>query len=175
MLHLPRPVPAALDANLTMRELLLLRHAEAMHAGPDGRDAERPLSLHGEAQARAVGTWLAEQGAEPDVMLCSPARRAQMTADAVCQVLRTRTPRFLPGIYQATPGELLSLIENHTPDARQVLLIGHNPGMEQLLALLSEGRSDGARGMSPAALAWIELADDVFEPGHGRLRMLWSP
>lgn len=158
-----------------MRELLLLRHAEAMGAGPDGRDVERPLSVHGGVQARAVGAWLAEQGAEPDAVLCSPARRAQMTADAVCVALRTRTPRFLPAIYQATPGELLSLVETHAPDARQVLLVGHNPGMEQLLALLTEGRSAGARGMSPAALAWIELAGDALEPGRGRLRGLWSP
>ncbi len=158
-----------------MRELLLLRHAEAMQAGPDGRDAERPLSVHGEAQARAAGTWLAEQGAEPGAVLCSPARRAQMTADAVCRALHARTPRFLPSIYQATPGELLSLIENHAPDGDQVLLVGHNPGLEQLLALLTEGRSAGARGMSPAALAWIELDDDALEPGHGRLRALWSP
>src|SRR5579875_1377186 len=121
-----------------MRELLLLRHAEAMQAGPDGRDVERPLSMHGEAQARAVGTWLAERGAEPDAVLCSSARRAQMTADMVCQGLRTRTPQFLPAIYQATPGELLSVMENHAPDARRVLLVGHNPGLEQLLALLTE-------------------------------------
>lgn len=158
-----------------MRELLLLRHAEAMHAGPDGRDVERPLSVHGEAQARAVGAWLAEQGAEPDVVLCSSARRAQMTADAVCLALRTHAPRFLPAIYQATPGELLSLVENHAHGARQVLLVGHNPGFEQLLALLTEGRSAEARGMSPATLAWIELDGDVLEPGHGRLRTLWSP
>jgi phosphohistidine phosphatase SixA len=131
--------------------------------------------VHGQAQARAIGTWLAEQGAEPDAVLCSPARRAQMTADAVCVALRTRTPRFLPAIYRGTPGELLSLVETHAPDARQVLLVGHNPGMEQLLALLTEGRSAGARGMAPAALAWIELADDALEPGHGRLRVLWSP
>jgi phosphohistidine phosphatase SixA len=158
-----------------MRELLLLRHAEAMNAGPDGRDVERPLSVHGGEQARSVGTWLAAQGADPDVVLCSPARRAQMTADAVCVALRTRTPRFLPAIYQATPGELLSLVENHASDARQVLLVGHNPGMEQLLALLTEGRSAGARGMSPAALAWIELPDGSLEPGHCRLHAFWSP
>jgi phosphohistidine phosphatase SixA len=158
-----------------MHELLLLRHAEAMHAGPDGRDVERPLSVHGQAQARAVGSWLAARGAEPDAVLCSAARRAQMTADAVCVALRTRTPRFLSAIYQATPGELLSLVENHAPDARQVLLVGHNPGMEQLLALLTEGRSAGARGMSPAALAWVELDNDALEPGHGCLRALWSP
>lgn len=158
-----------------MRELLLLRHAEAMQASPDGRDIERPLSVHGEAQARAVGAWLAGQGAAPDAVLCSSARRTQMTADAVGKVLSMPQPDFLPAIYQATPGELLTLIENHAPDTRQLLLIGHNPGIEQLLALLAEGRSAGGRGMSPASLAWIELTNDALEPGGGRLRQLWSP
>lgn len=157
------------------RELLLLRHAEAMDAAPDGRDIERPLSLHGERQAHAVGHWLAERGASPDAVLCSPARRAQMTAEAVCRELDGHTPQLLTEIYQATPGVLLALIENHAPDARRVLLIGHNPGVEQLLALLTCGRSGDARGMSPAALAWIEVPDAALEPGRGRLRALWSP
>lgn len=158
-----------------MRELLLLRHAEAMSVGPDGRDSERPLSLHGEAQARAAGAWLAERGAAPDAVLCSPARRTQMTADAVGRTLRLPEPQFMHAIYRATPGELLTLVENHVPDARQILLVGHNPGMEELLALLTEGRSAAARGMSPATIAWIVLADGALEPGHGRLRALWSP
>lgn len=98
-----------------------------------------------------------------------------MTADAVCQILHLRAPRFLPAIYEATPGELLALVERHAVDAKQVLLVGHNPGIEQLLALLTEGRSADARGISPATVAWIELTDDVLEPGHGRLRALWSP
>ncbi len=158
-----------------MRELLLLRHAEAMAAGPDGRDIERPLSMHGDAQARAAGNWLSEQGVAPDAVLCSSARRAQMTADAVGRLLQMPAPQFLPSIYQATPGELLALVENHAAEAGRVLLIGHNPGLEQLLALLTEGRSAGARGMSPATIAWIELVGDVLEPGHGRLRAIWSP
>lgn len=158
-----------------MRELLLLRHAEAMAAGPDGRDIERPLSVHGEAQACAAGEWLARQDAVPDALLCSPARRAQMTMDAVAKSLHLSEPQFLPSIYQATPGELLALIEGHAEGAGRVLLVGHNPGLEQLLALLTEGRSADARGMSPATIAWIELAEDVLEPGHGRLRALWSP
>jgi phosphohistidine phosphatase SixA len=98
-----------------------------------------------------------------------------MTADAVGKALRVPKPQFVHAIYRATPGELLALIENHAPDARQVLLVGHNPGMEELLALLTEGRSAGARGMSPATVAWIELTDDALEPGHGRLQALWSP
>lgn len=158
-----------------MRELLLLRHAEAMGTSPDGRDIERPLSLHGETQARRVAEWLAGQGGAPDAVLCSPARRAQMTADTVCEMLRIRTPRFLPAIYEATPGDLLTQVENHAPDARRILLVGHNPGLEQLLALLTAGRSSDARGMSPAALAWLEFAEDAFDPGSGRLRVFWSP
>ena len=158
-----------------MRDLLLLRHAEAMSVGPDGRDTERPLSLHGEAQASAAGAWLAEHHAAPDAVLCSPARRDQMTADAVGKALRMPQAQFVHAIYHATPGELLALVENHAPDARQVLLVGHNPGMEELLALLTEGRSAGARGMSPATVAWIELTDGALEPGHGRLHALWSP
>lgn len=122
-----------------------------------------------------MGAWLTAQQAAPDAVLCSPARRARMTADAVGRSLRMATARFLPVIYQATPGELLALVENHAPEARQVLLIGHNPGLEQLLALLIEGHSTAARGMTPAMLAWIEMADGTLEPGHGRLRMLWTP
>lgn len=158
-----------------MRELLLLRHAEAMNAGPDGRDIERPLSLHGEQQARAAGAWLAAQGGAPDVVLCSPARRAQMTVDVVCAAWHAPVPTLVPAIYQATPGELLSLIEARAGGGQRMLLVGHNPGLEQLFALLTEGRSVGARGMLPAAVAWIELADGVLEPARGRLRTLWSP
>ena len=95
--------------------------------------------------------------------------------DPGCKALRVPKPQFVHAIYRATPGELLALIENHAPDARQVLLVGHNPGMEELLALLTEGRSAGARGMSPATVAWIDLTDDALEPGHGRLQALWSP
>ena len=158
-----------------MRELLLLRHAEALSSGPDAQDAERPLSAHGEGQARAVGEWLSGQGVRPDAVLSSPARRAQMTADAVCALLPDCPPRFLPAIYNATPGELLATLEAHASDAQRVLLVGHNPGLEQLLALLTEGRSASARGLPPAALAWIQLPDDSLEPGHGRLHAWWVP
>lgn len=158
-----------------MRELLLLRHAEAMDAGPDGTDVGRPLSVHGEAQARAAGAWLAVHHAAPDAVLCSSARRAQMTADALAQSVRLPELEYLQEIYEATPGELLTLLDARAPAAHQVLLVGHNPGLEQLLALLTAGRSERARGMPPAAVAWIELPDAAAEPGQGRLRALWSP
>jgi phosphohistidine phosphatase SixA len=162
-----------------MRDLILLRHAEAMQIALGGSDRARPLSLRGEQEARQAGRWLREQGALPEVVLCSPARRAQMTVERALDALFAHAsapvPKFVPEIYEATPGMLIALLEQHAGSAEQALLVGHNPGMEQLLALLVRGRSDDARGMPPAGLAWIELQDSGFEPGAARLRAFWSP
>lgn len=163
-----------------MRELILLRHAEAMQIALGGSDRARPLSLRGEQEAREAGAWLHDQGASPDAVLCSPARRAQMTVERVLDVLFAHAtpfpiPKFVPEIYEATPGALIAVLEQHAASSRQMLLVGHNPGMEQLLALLISGRSPDARGVPPAGLAWIELQDSGFEPGGARLRAFWSP
>jgi phosphohistidine phosphatase SixA len=155
-----------------MREIILLRHAEAMRAGPDGSDRERPLSATGDAEARRAGAWLAGQGAAPKRLLCSTARRAMMTAERVAAALPPCTLQYEMGIYDATPGELLRLID--ACDDAQVLLVGHNPGIEQLVALLVSGQSGDYRGMPPAATAWIRI-DGSLEPGAGELHAFWTP
>ncbi|HEX7731861.1 MAG TPA: histidine phosphatase family protein, partial [Rhodanobacter sp.] len=76
-------------------------------------------------------------------------------------------------IYDATPGELLALLDQHA-DAGTVLLVGHNPGIERLVALLVEGRSDEFRGMPPAGLAVLHLSGPL-EPASARLDAFWSP
>jgi phosphohistidine phosphatase SixA len=76
-------------------------------------------------------------------------------------------------IYNATPGELLALLDQHD-DVNTVMLVGHNPGIERLVALLVEGRSDEFRGMPPAGLAVLHL-DGPLEPGSARLDAFWSP
>jgi phosphohistidine phosphatase len=71
------------------------------------------------------------------------------------------------------PGELLTLLDQHS-DAETVMLVGHNPGIERLVALLVEGRSDEFRGMPPGALAVLHL-NGALEPGNARLDAFWSP
>src|SRR5690242_6878201 len=123
-----------------MRELILLRHAEALPVAAGDSDRDRPLSLRGEAEARDAGGWLREQEAMIDAALSSPARRAQMTIERTLDALGASVvPRLVAGIYEATPGDLLAALEQNASGAARVLLVGHNPGLEQLLSLLLQG------------------------------------
>jgi phosphohistidine phosphatase SixA len=68
---------------------------------------------------------------------------------------------------------LITLIDEHA-DAARLLLVGHNPGFETLVALLATGQSGDFRGVPPAGIAWFEI-DGTVEPGAGRLEAFWSP
>lgn len=157
-----------------MRELILLRHAHAESGTPGQADIERPLSATGRSEAATAGAWLREHALQPGRVLCSPAVRARQTLDALgplnCADVREDT-----AIYEATPGTLIELADAHR-DASRLLLVGHNPGLEQLVALLHSGRSGHYRGMPPAAIAVLEFDDDAnLEPGAARLSRFWWP
>lgn len=156
-----------------MHELILLRHAEARPAENDGDDHDRPLSDRGRHEAKAAGQWLAAHGLRPDRVLCSPALRTRDTAALALAALGDPPPQYAPEIYDASPGELLALLDQ-IDGAETVLLVGHNPGIERLVALLVEGRSDDFRGMPPAGLAVLHLSG-ALEPGRARLDAFWSP
>jgi len=157
-----------------MHELILLRHAEAVPIETSSDDLQRPLSARGEQEAQAAGLWLAAHGLRPDRVLCSPTRRTDETTRlALAAIDNAPVPQQANEIYDASPGELLALLDQHA-DADTVMLVGHNPGMERLVALLVEGRSDEFRGMPPGALAVLHL-DGALEPGNARLDAFWSP
>ncbi|TAK38936.1 MAG: histidine phosphatase family protein [Lysobacteraceae bacterium] len=158
-----------------MRELILLRHAHAVSANPGQADLDRPLSPEGLAEAEAAGRWLAEHGLVPDCVLCSPARRTRETLEAVLGVVGYVDQRLEPAIYEATPGTLIALADAHG-DSERLLLVGHNPGLEQLLALLSSGQSGDYRGMPPGGIAVLSMpAETAIEPGIAKLAAFWWP
>ena len=157
-----------------MHELILPRHAEAQPATPGGDDTVRRLSGRGEQEARAAGAWLKAHGVRPDRVLCSPSERTCATANLALSTFNSvPTTQMASEIYNATPGELLALLDQHG-DANTLMLVGHNPGIERLVALLVEGRSDEFRGMPPAGLAVLHV-DGPLEPGSARLDAFWSP
>jgi len=157
-----------------MQELILLRHAEAVPIETAGDDQQRPLSARGEKEAQAAGLWLSAHGIRPERVLCSPTRRTDETTRlALAAIDSAPVPQMADEIYDASPGELLALLDQHG-DASTVMLVGHNPGIERLVALLVEGRSDEFRGMPPGALAVLHL-NGALEPGNARLDAFWSP
>lgn len=157
-----------------MRELILLRHAHADASAVGQDDLLRPLSAAGLAEAKAAGDWLREHALLPDRVLCSTAARTRQTLAALgglgCTDVREEA-----AIYEASPGTLIALADAHR-DARRLLLVGHNPGLEQLAALLHSGQSGDYRGMPPGGVAVLEFpVDATIEPGVARLSRFWWP
>lgn len=158
-----------------MRELILLRHAHAEPASAGQADIDRPLSPEGLAEAEAAGRWLRDKGLVPDQVLCSPARRARETLEAVLAAIGYVDQRLEPVIYDATPGALASLADSHR-EVERLLMVGHNPGFEQLTALMHSGQSGDYRGMPPGGIAVLSLpATAAIEPGIAQLSAFWWP
>ncbi|WCE06084.1 histidine phosphatase family protein [Pseudoxanthomonas sp. JBR18] len=158
-----------------MRELILLRHAHAEPALVGQADFDRPLSPHGMAEAEAAGRWIAEQRLVPDRVLYSPARRTRETLEAVLAITGYVEQRLEPSIYEATAGTLIGLTDAHR-DVDRLMLVGHNPGLERVAALLHSGRTGDYRGMPPAGVAVLTLSGEgPVEPGVATLSAFWWP
>ena len=158
-----------------MRELILLRHAHAEGAVAGQDDAERPLSPEGRAEAEAAGRWLKEHGHAPERVLVSPSRRTKETLEQVLSVLGYVEQREDRRIYEATPGTLMQVADEHR-DIGRVLIVGHNPGLEQMAALLASGQSGDFRGMPAGGVAVLRMpADAALEPGVAQLAAFWWP
>lgn len=158
-----------------MRELILLRHAHAEPAGRGQADIDRPLSATGLAEAEAAGRWLQQHHLVPDRVLCSPARRTRETLQNVLEVIGFVEQRLVESIYDASAGTLVGALDAHA-DVQRVMLVGHNPGLEHLVALLNSGQSSDYRGMPPAGIAVLHLDEEApIEPGAATLANFWWP
>ncbi|WP_439496709.1 SixA phosphatase family protein [Bosea sp. (in: a-proteobacteria)] len=120
-----------------MRRLLLLRHAKS-NWSTGSTDRERPLAARGREAAPVMGRYLAEEMLLPDLVLVSPARRTTETWELVGPMLSERPGSHLePRIYEAKPERLLEVVKETEANVRTLLLIGHNPGFEELAAKLA--------------------------------------
>jgi phosphohistidine phosphatase len=133
------------------RMLVLFRHAKS--AWPDVADRDRPLARRGIRAAPVMGRWLREAGFLPGQVLCSTARRARETWQFAQAGLAASPPvTFDARIYEAAATDLLDVIREVPPATGTLLLIGHNPAIEDLALLLATPRGPAA-GTGPAAAA----------------------
>ncbi len=169
------------------RRLLLLRHAQAQ-ALQGSHDHARTLSPFGQDQAHEVGEDLAARGLFPDFVLCSTAQRTQQTLAQLLRGLAAPQPELelCSGLYASSVAATLEQIALVDSRYRTLLVVGHEPTQSELARALSDPQSSDPqalaelnRGLSTAALATIELPDQVMwaelGPGFGCLVQVGGP
>ncbi len=158
-----------------MKTLFLLRHARSSWDDSALTDFERPLNKRGLEAAPLMGDAIRRHQFQISLIVCSPAKRAMQTALLVKKAASINSEiQFEPKIYEATAQKLREIVSSIENQNDSILLIGHNPGFENLLALLT----GDSNAMPTAALAVIDLSIDEWSKisaGAGELRMLLRP
>ena len=158
-----------------MKTLLILRHAKSSWDDSALDDHERPLNARGEKDAPRIARFVHNERPAPELILSSDAVRAQVTAEAVAGV--TGGQLLLdPRLYHASPADILSVVQSVVQnDPATVMIVGHNPGLEELMAQLT-GEWEH---LPTAALAQIELPidqwSDLDTATRGTLIGVWRP
>lgn len=158
-----------------MDRLILFRHGKAEADSESGEDFDRRLDPRGVKESAAMGRSLAELGLSPDVALVSPAARARETWEAAQPAFPRAQVRFDDGLYHADPGAVRQLAARASPGRGTVMVVGHNPGLQELaVLLLMEGAAPAslirrAQRQFPTAAAAVFLFDDAGRPAFDGL------
>ena len=163
------------------RTLILLRHGKSdWNTGAD--DHDRPLKKRGRNASTLVGKWLKTHDQVPDFVVASSAKRAMQTAELACEAMGIKKKNIYSRkhIYLATPEDLLYVLEDCPEQARRVMLVGHNPGLEELLYYLLNGRltiPEDGKIMPTATVAILHMPDSwsKLECGSAELEFLVRP
>jgi phosphohistidine phosphatase len=163
-----------------MRTLILLRHGKAVREHEAPTDRERVLTDRGRREATEAGARIAAARLQPTLALVSSAARTRETAACALAALPGVEVQFIDGLYMALAESVWAAFEEATADV--VLIVGHNPGLSELAALLVDQDHDGSRlardvhdGLSTAAFAAFEIRGDVLEAAAPRLLAGWRP
>jgi phosphohistidine phosphatase len=158
-----------------MKTLLILRHGKSSHKDAGLPDHERPLTRRGKDDAPRMGELASSKGLAPDLIVCSTARRAHVTAKRAAEGGGFDCPiKLREDVYNAPGDDLIAALRGCPDDRDRVMLIAHNPGLEELLGWLT-GETET---LPTCALAHVELDVDRWSelrPGSGKLEHLWRP
>ncbi len=127
-----------------MRTLYLIRHAKSSWEDPTRDDFDRPLNKRGKRDAPIMGNRLRDNGADPDLVISSPAKRAVLTARTIAKAVGYEAGRIETdeAIYGGGASRLLGLIRRIDDANHRVMLFGHNPGLTWLAVDLTDARID---------------------------------
>lgn len=151
-----------------MKTLFMLRHAKSSKDDPSLKDFDRPLHERGKEDAQRIGDYLRKRKVKADLLISSPAERARQTAELILKSTDPKVElRFDKRIYDASLRRLLNVVSQVEDTAVSVILVGHNPGFEELF----EALTGAGRGLPTASVACIELSLENWSkvrPGVGQ-------
>jgi phosphohistidine phosphatase len=159
-----------------MKTLLLMRHAKSSWKNQELTDHERPLKERGKKDAPLMGKLILDKELIPQLILSSDAARARLTAEAMIESLDFEGEvEYLDSFYMAEPNVYLEKLRSLPDELERVMIIGHNPGLEGLVQILSHH----VESLATSAIAylvlpikeWHELSADT----DGELIELWRP
>lgn len=146
-----------------MKRLLIMRHGKSDWSSNARSDFDRPLAKRGVKTAGKIGKWILQNGHSPDIIVSSPALRAKSTTRLVCEAINRPESEIIydERIYDADVEDLLAVISDHVV-SKNVLLVGHNPGLDELVDYLANKtpeRNKQGKLMTTAAVAILSFED----------------
>ncbi len=159
-----------------MKRLIVVRHAKATHK-PGFADIDRPLTGRGRRDAKAAGEWLvSDELIIPEVVLCSTSCRTRQTWDQLAIALaagRDIDVQYVRRLYEAGDDDVLDIIGATPDDVRTLMIVGHNPAMQDVASGLT---GQGDLGFPTTAVAVIDLGGWArLVPGAGSVHAFWTP
>jgi phosphohistidine phosphatase len=158
-----------------MKTLFLLRHAKSGWKDSDLRDFDRPLTDRGKKAAGTIGRYMRKHDLRPELVVSSPAERARATVALVIEAARLpQDVRFDERIYEAHTGRLLEVVSQLDEQVQSAMLVGHNPGFEEL----AEHLTGQVVQMPTATLVQVDLDVEKWKQvraGAGRLKRVIKP
>ncbi len=174
--------PILHDKTMRKYQLIIMRHAKSDWSEGNKLDFDRPLTSRGINAAKKMGKWLEHEQYAIDRIICSPALRAKQTCRLVANALSVpeNIVHFDSGIYDASRNDLITLVQQYSQGIHSLLIIGHNPGLDQLLCYLSQDPppiNNSTKLLTTAALAVLDYGNNVISvsPHQARLRHLIRP
>ena len=162
-----------------MKTLLLMRHAKSSLKESNIPDHDRPLNRRGKHDAPLMGKLLRDQKMNLDLIISSTALRAETTANLIAKAVRYKGKIILDkSIYNAEPMDLLTLLSNSSDEYDSILLVGHNPTMEETVQMITNSPE---LTMATCAIAHLTLSIDTWtdlkekQTFSGKLENFWTP
>lgn len=159
-----------------MKSVLILRHAKSSRKNPKQSGNERPLTKRGKRDAPLMGELIKNEHLVPEFIISSNAKRASSTAKMVAKAAGYKGGINLnQSLYAARPSDYIDVLRNLSNEYARVLIIGHNPGLEELVGTLTEEE----HGLSTCSLAHVELRINKWAEldynTKGKLLGIWHP